>query len=94
MDDKTNQENLKHCLVENWKVLKMCNGLYNNIGKIVDAKECGEEVSIDLKSLLEKQPLKKKVKFVSKCNIKFIILLHGYFWNVNNFCTWLLLSKY
>jgi hypothetical protein len=47
----------------------MCNGLDNNIGKIVDAMECGEEVSIDLKSLLEKQPLKKKVKFVSKCNI-------------------------
>jgi hypothetical protein len=47
-------------------VLKICNGLYNNIGEIVDAKECEEIVSIDLKPPLEKQPKKKKVKFVSK----------------------------
>jgi hypothetical protein len=47
----------------------MCNGSYNYIGKIVDAKECEEELNINLKPPLEKQPKKKRVKFVSKCNI-------------------------
>ncbi len=55
-----------------WNLCKWkwyCNGSYNCIGKIVDAKECEEELNINLKPPLEKQPKKKKVKFVSKCNI-------------------------
>jgi hypothetical protein len=62
-------------------MLKMCNGSYNNIGKIVDPKACEEEVNINFKPTLENQHKKEKVKFVSKCNLSFIILLHGYFCN-------------